>query len=153
AKRFEYFVSDGREQLRHEPMLYGDRGDKVLVYAYARFKNGRVAYKPIHRDDVLKRKKASRAQSGPWTSWEDEMWLKTAIRMLAKTMPLSAEVMGAIERDEEPTTFDRLKNEAQDIANAAAQFSGQAPAIEDHSDEPEIIDAEVIDAEVTETEQ
>jgi hypothetical protein len=87
----------------------------VLVYAYARFKeSGTVEYAPLHRDDVLKRKAASKAKKGPWMTWEREMWLKTAIRALAPKLPLSADLLNSITRpeDHQITEFDRLKGDA-----------------------------------------
>ena len=132
--RFRFIIEDGQEKLYHDPMLWGVRGDKVLVYAYARFKSGHVEYAPMHKLDVLKRKNASKSTTGPWQSWEDEMWLKTAIRSLAKRLPLSAEIMSTVERDE-PSEFDRMKKAAQDITNASHQLA--APVEDEPQPEPE----------------
>jgi recombination protein RecT len=123
--RFTFTISDGEEHLHHDPMLWGDRGEKVLVYASAKFKDGHVEAYPMHKTDVMKRKAMSKSSSGPWQSWEEEMWLKTAIRYLAKKLPLSAEMMSAIGRDE-PSEFDRMKTAAQDIGAAAALLASQA---------------------------
>ena len=139
-KRFEYVIADGMEKLTHEPMLWGDRGNKVLVYAYARFKNsGMIEYEPLHRNDVEKRRQASRAKdSGPWVQWEEEMWLKTAIRKLSKRLPLSAELMRTLERDDDPTEFEALKQAAtQNVTAALEQFSGETDA-DDRNDEERI---------------
>jgi recombination protein RecT len=147
AKRFRYFIGEGREQLEHEPMLWGERGEKVLVYAYVRFKNGHVEYLPMHRDDVLKRKKASRSKdkdgkpTGPWRDWEEEMWRKTAIRAIAKRMPLSAEIMRTVGRNDDSEEFDRLKDDAVQSITAAAEAFG-APQIEDQTEDAEITEDE-----------
>lgn len=135
-KRFEFIVEDGKEKLFHDPMLWGERGEKVLVYGYARFKDtGHVEYMPLHRKDVEKRKNASRTSgAGPWKDWEDEMWLKTAIRALAKRLPLSADVLSRIERDDEPSEFDKLRNDA--IAQLGALPVGEIEGHthDDHAD-------------------
>lgn len=137
--RFKFVVEDGKEKLFHDPMLWGDRGEKVLVYAYARFKEtGHVEYAPLHKADVMKRKAASKSAAfgGPWKDWEDEMWLKTAIRAIAKRLPLSAELLSEIERNDEPTQFDQMRADA--IAQLGAQPIGvleeQEPMIDDHAD-------------------
>lgn len=133
--RFKFVIEEGKEKLYHDPMLWGDRGDMVLVYAYARFKDtGNVEYMPLHRLDVMKRKNASRsASSGPWKDWESEMWLKTAIRALAKRLPLSAEVLSRIENDEAPTEFDNMRSAA--IAQLAAlPEHDEDGLIDDHAD-------------------
>lgn len=146
AGRFNYQIKDGVETIDHQPMLWGDRGEKVLVYAFCKFKSGDFQYHFMHRDDVLKRKNASRAKSdfGPWKQWEDEMWLKTAVRGLAKYLPLSSELAATLARDGDAPEFERLKSDAQDIGAAAAMLG--APA--DVMDEP--YDAET--GEVTEAE-
>jgi len=131
AGRFRYVIEDGEPKISHEPMLWGDRGEKVLVYAYAKFKDtGYVEYEPLHKLDVMKRKNVSRAKnSGPWAEWEEEMWKKTAIRVLAKRLPLSAEIMKTIEREDEPTEFARLRDAAtQDADVALAQLGAPEDA-------------------------
>ena len=111
--RFKFVIEDGKEKLFHDPMLWGDRGPKVLVYAYARFKDGGyVEHAVLHRQDVEKRRAASRSSGGPWSSWEDEMWLKTAIRYIAKRLPLSPDILQKVESDNEPTHFDEMRSAA-----------------------------------------
>lgn len=127
-KRFVYYVSEGQEKLFHDPILWGERGEKVLVYAYARFKTGHVIYAPLHRKDIEKRRNVSRSKDSsgsPWNTWEDEMWLKTALRFIAKRLPLSSEIMEKIERDETPTEFDRMRQSA--IAQLGAATTEPSP--------------------------
>jgi recombination protein RecT len=127
-KRFSFVVSDGEEKLFHDPMFWGDRGPKVLVYATAKFKDGTVVNWPMHKDDVMKRKAMSKAQNGPWKSWETEMWIKTAIRGLAPKLPISSEALNTINDNREPTEFERMKREAlQSVDHAAGQFAIQGP--------------------------
>jgi len=125
--RFEFIVSDGAERLRHEPILFGERGAAVLVYAYARFKTGHVEYMPLHSADIAKRRAASRSAGfagSPWNSWTDEMWLKTAIRALAKRLPLSSEIMDKLEHDDEPTEFEKQRDATvQSIDEARLMFA------------------------------
>lgn len=116
--RFQFKIVDGEEKLSHEPMLTGERGKAVIVYATARFKDGTVQNEPMTVADVEKVRQASRAKnSGPWTQWWDEMARKTAVRRLSKYLPLSAEDMRVVDRDDEsPTEFDGLKHAAIDTA-------------------------------------
>lgn len=126
--RFTFVIEEGQERLFHKPIKWGERGAMVLAYAYARFKKtGIVEYEVMHRDDILKRRAVSKAQSesAPWKQWEAEMWEKTVIRSLAKRLPLSAEIMRAFEREDEPpsSTFEQMKNAAlQDADVAMAQL-------------------------------
>ena len=146
--RFRFLIKDGVETIEHEPMLWGERGPMVLVYAFAKHKGGTVEYEPLTLADVNKIKSVSRAKdkdgkpTGPWRDWYEEMAKKSAIRRLSKRLPVSSEVMATLDRDDEPTEFSRLKHEAQNISDAAAQFSAPA-AIEDRTND--VIDAEVED--------
>lgn len=136
-KRFNFVITEGREQLFHDPILWGERGDPVIAYAYARFKeSGHVEYLPMHKADILKRKVMSRAAKGPWQTWELEMWQKTVLRALAKRLPLSSDLVEKIEREEEPSEFDKMRDEA--VSTAAAQLGAPTPEPEP---EPEIVDA------------
>lgn len=138
--RFNFIISDGQERLTHEPILIGERGRPVAVYATARFKDGTVQNEPLSVADVEKVRAVSRAKnSGPWVNWWDEMARKTAIRRLSKYLPLSAEDRRLLDRDEEPTEFDALKAAAietatpQSLALAAAQLGDDAE--EEHFEE------------------
>lgn len=127
--RFKFVIEGGEEKLFHDPMLWGDRGNKVLVYAYARFKTGGyVEYAVLHKQDVEKRRAASRsANTGPWASWEEEMWKKTAIRYIAKRLPISSDILQKVDSDNEPAHFDEMRNAAieqlgSDIAATPAEI-------------------------------
>src|SRR5215472_4294800 len=146
-KRFEFIIEDGMEKLFHDPMLWGERGDKVLVYAYARFKDGYVQYQPVHKSDVMKRRAVARTDK-VWSSWEDEMWLKTAIRAIAGRLPLSADVMSTIERDEAPTEFDKMRNAAIAALGAPVKEATATDITEDE-DRRKVLTAEEFIANAT----
>lgn len=133
--RFRYIISDGEERLEHEPILWGDRGELALVYAYARFKDGTKEYEPLTKADLDKFQKASKSKDrdgnpyGPWKDWFDEMAKKSAIRRLAKRLPLSADIMTTISRDDDLTEIDAARLEArrterQTLIGAAAEHFG-----------------------------
>jgi recombination protein RecT len=151
--RFEFIIRDGQEQLRHEPILLGDRGAPILVYATCRFKDGTVQNEPLTKGDIEKIKKVSKgATKGPWVDWEEEMWRKSAIRRLSKYLPLSASDLRLVHRDDEAETeFDVAKREA--IATAQPQSLDAArmlggPAEPEHDADT----GEVIEQPQTETE-
>lgn len=134
--RFRYIISDGEERLEHEPLLWGERGPMVLVYAYARFKDGTKEYEPMTKADLDKIQKSSKSKDrdgnpyGPWKDWYDEMAKKSAIRRLAKRLPLSAEIMTTISRDDDLNEIDIARLEArrqerQTLIGAAAEAFGE----------------------------
>jgi recombination protein RecT len=86
----------------HEPDWFGDRGDIVGVYAVAKMKDGAAYVEILSKKQVEQVRNVSRAKSsGPWVTWWDEMARKTAIRRLAKRLPLSTDLDGALAEDDE----------------------------------------------------
>lgn len=85
----------------HEIDWFGaHRGPLVGVYAYAVMKDGAVSKVVVlnkQRIDEIKAKSDSASGKGaeysPWTTNEESMWLKSAVRQLAKWVPTSAEYM------------------------------------------------------------
>lgn len=72
-----------------------DRGSLRLVYAYATMKDGATSKVVVlNKADITRTKKSSDgadSQYSPWKNHEAAMWLKTAVRQLAKWVPTSAE--------------------------------------------------------------
>lgn len=125
--RFTHKVVDGVPKVDHDPILWGERGAKVLVYSFVRFKDGSVDFEFLHADDVAKIRAVSKAKFGPWFDWEEEMWKKTAIRRHAKRLPVSSELFDAISQDDELTEFGRQRNEAENKMLTAAREQLSAP--------------------------
>lgn len=154
--RFQFYIQDGVETFRHDPILIGDRGEMALAYATARFKDGSVQTEILAKADVDKMRAASRAgnsESGPWAKWYEEMARKSAVRRLSKYLPLSAEDNRVLDRDDEPVTeFERQKNAA--LSLAASQMGAQPAAIAAPTDTagmtPSVGAQSAVDAEMAE---
>tara|TARA_R110000744_G_scaffold149386_4_gene262517 strand:+ start:454 stop:1284 length:831 start_codon:yes stop_codon:yes gene_type:complete len=140
---FEYVKGDD-ERLHHKPMIFGDRGEAIGAYAIVTTKDGQKFRAVLTKEEIEKRKNAGRAGgNGPWGSWKEEMWIKTAIKAVYKIAPNSGDEAGVLsnvfERDEEPeevidqetgeVTTAPKKNRAADAVKAKA-----APVV---SPEPE----------------
>jgi recombination protein RecT len=157
--RFKFLISEGEERLIHEPILWGDRGEPMLVYATAKFKDGTVQHEPMTKADVYKARGVSKSagkEHSPWNKWEDEMWRKTAIKRLVKYLPLSAEdqrLRSAMARDNEVPSADfevvtaGTPSPSQPQSLDAARMLG-GPAEPDHDADT----GEVIEQPQTETE-
>lgn len=90
------------ERIIHEPKLDGERGPIVGAYAIARLRDGGIAREYLTREDLEKIRASSKsADEGPWSDWTDEMSRKSAVRRLAKFLPLSPELAKALELDAE----------------------------------------------------
>lgn len=137
-------------KLRHRPGPLA--GKKLHAYAIAKFKDGGHAYVVLPWSHVMKIRegsqgwqqavRAGKREDNPWHKHEDEMAKKTAIRALAKYLPLSVEFMDAISVDEKPADFGAF---ARDVN------LGAAPVEDDY------IDGDVADddqpAQITQTDE
>jgi len=86
-------------RLVHRPNLRAaERGEILGFYAIARLKDGGIQHDfmpKIEVDAIRKRSRASGA--GPWVTDYAEMGKKTVIRRLCKSLPLSVEMVRALE--------------------------------------------------------
>ena len=94
------------ESLDHKPLPPSQRGEnKIGAYAVVKLKDGSTSFRFLWAEDIEEIKKTALAgkkntKSSPWTTHENAMWEKTAIRNLAKFLPLSAEFSKAAALDE-----------------------------------------------------
>ncbi|KOT94520.1 recombinase RecT [Streptomyces rimosus subsp. pseudoverticillatus] len=92
------YVPGRDERPVHEIDWFGaDRGALVGVYAYAVMKDGATSKVVVlNRARVMEIKAKSDSKDSeysPWKTSEEAMWLKSAVRQLAKWVPTSAEYM------------------------------------------------------------
>lgn len=88
--KFEY--SQGFDPyLKHVIVQGADRGALTNAYAIAKDKDGDKYLIVLERDDIEKARKASKTSGFIWNNHYEAMAKKTAIRRLAKWLPLSAE--------------------------------------------------------------
>lgn len=87
----------------HEPDWFGDRGETIGVYAVARMKDGAAYCEIMNMKQLQAIRGASRSgNGGPWGGpFADEMMRKSVIRRLAKRLPMSTDIDGAIHEDDE----------------------------------------------------
>lgn len=98
--KFEVLL--GTEQsISHVPALVGERGELIAFYAVAKLKDGGTAFEVMTKGEVdaIKRETQSKGNYGPWKDHYEEMGRKTAIRRLAKYLPLSVEFQTAVAVD------------------------------------------------------
>jgi len=99
---WEYFIKDGKPHMFHEPLVFGDRGDILGVYAAAVLKDGGVMTEVLSLEAVEQVRSVSRAKNaGPWVTWWEEMAKKTAIRRLSKRLPSSSDIEQVIHADDD----------------------------------------------------
>jgi recombination protein RecT len=133
---FDYELGDD-ERITHKPLLGGDRGKPIAVYAIAKTKDGAIYREVMSVTEVEKVRSVSRASgTGPWTQWWDEMARKTVIRRIAKRLPSSADVDAVFEADNEVAGF---------VQQGTIDITPPAPSL-DNPGEPSRLKAAIIDA-------
>ena len=132
---FRVYTDTEGQHIEHAPEYFSDRGPAIGVYAFAKLKNGSISIEVLNRDQVNAVKASSRAERGPWAGpFEFEMWRKTAIRRLAKSLPVHEKTAEIINRDDSMYDLEApvKPNKIKSIQN---KLNGQ-PLIEQKAEEP-----------------
>jgi recombination protein RecT len=144
---FDYELGDN-ERLEHKPVMQ-NRGRALCAYAIAKLENGEIVREIVSLDDLNKIKAASKnSNRGPWVDWWDEMARKSAIKRLAKYLPMSKELEGVIRHDDEmydltrdlsegrrPVTNEQIRQQAAGALPAPAIDPGEVTDVEPDEDE------------------
>jgi len=111
--QFDFYVDERGEHLTHHPRMFGDRGKIQGVYAVATTKDNAVYTEVLSMTDINAIKGVSRGKNGPWSGpFATEMMRKSAIRRLAKRLPMSTDLETVIKRDDELYDFNKPQAEA-----------------------------------------
>lgn len=119
-----------------------DPGEMTHAYAVAKLRDGGVQFEVMSRREIEAiRAKSPGKNSAPWKEHAGEMWKKTAIRRLAKLLPMSVEMARAVRLDEEAdaglpqdfsdvidTTAESTPPAAKTTADLAREAGADAPA-------------------------
>jgi len=127
---FEYEYGT-QEHLRHRPQCNTEGKKKVAAWAMVTMKDGGKKFVVVDRDFVMARKNTSKQKSSlVWTTYEEQGWLKTAVKALAKLAPRSREYVQAAQVDdalEAGQTITLTEDQFSIIEhNEAAQTTGVA---------------------------
>jgi recombination protein RecT len=117
----------------HTPILDGaDRGPVRGVYAVARMRDGNSVFEYMTVEQVNAIRDRSPSKSGPWSTDYEEMTRKTAVRRLAKALPMSVDIQRAIAADdagetgEVVATVSAPEPQAASLAGRIRQTMGKA---------------------------
>jgi recombination protein RecT len=99
--KFKYVKGD-TELLEHNPILFGDRGPMIGIYAIVTLKDGSKVREFMDMDQINKVRNSSRSKDrGPWVDWFEEMAIKSVLKRVAKLCPTSGDIEGILREDEE----------------------------------------------------
>lgn len=93
ADKYKVTLGDNPSILHEPDYDIPDRGPIKAGYAVAYFADGSKQGEPLSRKDIDKIKAAAASQSGPWSTWEEEMVRKSAVRRLCKHLPIYDPIM------------------------------------------------------------
>lgn len=119
-------------KVRHVPRITGDRGEPLVVYGVAHFKDGghHFEWMPVTeinaiRDKTFEKNRADEKarEKSPWgTDW-GQMARKTLVRRMANYLPMSIELAAALELE---NTVDNGKRATIDASFMVIPEEGQA---------------------------
>lgn len=128
--KFRYWTDSDGQHIEHEPNVFGERGKISGVYAIARTKHGDVYIEVMTETQVQAVKSCSKAKDGPWQGpFADEMRRKTAIRRLAKRLPMDTVSERVIQRSDDLYDFEDQPPSQRGLAAEinATNASGNGP--------------------------
>jgi recombination protein RecT len=104
--KFKY-VLGSKPFMLHEPLITGDKGRLIAVYAIAYLVNGVQKTVVMSKQQIDHIRSKSRSSgNGPWVTDYDEMAKKTVIKRLCKLLPYSR----GLERFEQASEMEEDKN-------------------------------------------
>lgn len=143
-------ITSGFDQnIIHEYPLT-DRGEAIGVYAIAKV-DGEKTIKYMSKPEVLEFKKFSKAWNSEYSPWnpkndpELNMWRKTAIKQIAKNLPLTEKAHEAIALDNEEASIDdyhknalveQARRESTSLNTILTPSLWTTPSTETSSNEP-----------------
>jgi recombination protein RecT len=138
---FEVGIKDWQPYMVFKPKFTGENRPLEKVVAFVRYANGETDYEVMERkdiDEIMRRSQSAKATKdasdnwvatkGPWSTDYEEMARKTALKRLAKRVPMSEEDKRAIEQDE--GVFQTIEPHMVDVPDTRAHadvFAGDVP--------------------------
>ena len=133
--RFRYWIDEEGEHVFYEPADEPDTNTVRRVFAMAKTKDGELYVEPLTPKGIEKIRSVSKSKDrGPWVEWWEEMAKESAIRRLAKRLPMSTGLDDLMRRDDAlydlESTREETKQETKQPKLAAMldQIAGQLMA-------------------------
>lgn len=117
---FDYGVNKEGEYIEFKPLLFGERGAMIGVFAMAITKDNASYVEVMTNEQINKVRESSRSKnSGPWKDWFEEMSKKTVIRRLAKRLPMSTDLESVVKDVDQYYDFKQVEEEKEYTASTS----------------------------------
>jgi recombination protein RecT len=128
--RFRHWIDNDGEHIEYESGEQQNRQVIRRVFAMAKLKDNTIVVEILTPDDVEKIRRVSKSRDkGPWVDWWEEMAKKSAIRRLAKRLPLSTDLDDLIRRDDHLYDFEGASDRARLPAGAPRSLAARMDAL------------------------
>jgi len=118
---FEYSIGVEGIHFKHQPNVFGDRGERVGAYAYALKTDGTPIVEILTNEDILAIKKCSRGGgNGPWATFEASMIKKACLKRISKKLSLTPAANAAVGDADKYYELD--KPAPRDVLNEAPKL-------------------------------
>lgn len=100
-EKFRYWIDKKGENIEHEPLIFGEKGDPIGVYAMAETKDGAVYFEVMSKEQVMAIRSVAKTKfiwDGPFG---EEKWKVACIRRLSKRLPMSTDLEQVIQRGDD----------------------------------------------------
>lgn len=128
---FKHWTDDAGEHLLHKPNYDAEnRGKPKLAYAIARLKGDATVIEVMSAKQIGFVQQSSKSGDfGPWQDWPEEMWRKTVVKRIAKSLPMDTDIQRALDRDNELYELKRVASDARDaFASLKTRLLAPPPA-------------------------
>lgn len=116
---FDYELGDN-EFISHRPNIDGERGALKCAYAIVKMNDGTVQREVMSKAEIEKIRQSSKSKDGhAWTTWFDQMARKSVLKRISKYLPMSAEDMDFIHREDDDAEPTHVVHQEQHVALAA----------------------------------
>lgn len=154
--KFDYYEDEDGQHWKYIPCLEKDRGNVKCGFSVATLKDDTKSFKFVPLETLEKAKKASKSKTGPWKTWEEEMYLKTILKRHTKVLEQDTSLARAAFLDEQveelgTPSFEVPKN-LTDIVDADYIDMVESKKKEGlkNSTKPEVTETKPVEPEVTE---
>lgn len=126
----EIWNDDDGQHVRHKPVIFGDRGERLGAFAAGKTKEGRSYVEAMNMDDIARVRSRSKQKdkegnpTGAWKTDTERMEQKSALHRLRKRIPM----VGYEFNDDDDSDVDLTPPAETVVATQPPDQASEAPA-------------------------